>query len=202
MVFFLNFIFLMGPLLLCVPRLFPRLYQSPVIQPLNSPKATSSAPSPCLSPGLITSLLVSQLSASCLLSPTWTCLSRSMVQPDSFIHVHPLLTHLPWLPTAHSAHPTACSFSFQPLFFFLLCFSKWLICFLQCWTWEVRGLWSGRVGVKTKCLKLCFFRQIKWQQNQCSVGFTKCFLCEYHFSGGVILVYLVNASITLFAKYQ
>lgn len=26
----------------------------------------------------------------------------------------------------------------------------------------------------------------------------KCFLCEYHFSGGVFLVYLVNAPITLF----
>ena len=55
-----------------------------------------------------------------------------MVQPDSFIHVLPLLTHLPWLPTAHSAHPTACSFSFQPLFFFLLCFSKWLMTSENC----------------------------------------------------------------------
>lgn len=62
----------------------------------------------------------------------------------------------------------------------------------------MRGLWSRRAGVKTKCVKLCFFRQRKWQHNQCSVGFTKCFLCEYHFSGGVILVYLVNTPITLF----
>lgn len=58
---------------------------------LQLPESHSFLSAPCLSPGLFTSFLASQLPASCPLPPFWTCVSRSMVQPDSSLNVRPLL---------------------------------------------------------------------------------------------------------------